>query len=61
MDGKKRGRPKQYHEERKTTAVRLPVSLHERLVQVAAERETSVNHLLVKAATVYLDRLTPLP
>lgn len=53
-------RPK-VHGDRITTAVRLPADLHERLKVTAAERDTSVNHLLVRAAMYYLDnRLGPL-
>ena len=43
-----------------TTAVRVPASLFNKLKQVAAERDTSVNHLLVRGADYYLRRLPPL-
>jgi hypothetical protein len=33
--------------------------LWERLVEVAAERDTSMNHLLCKAAAIYLDKGLP--
>ena len=46
-------------EERVTTAVRLPKSLHERLHQEADGRELSANYLIVKAIEQYLDRLIP--
>ena len=53
------GRPK-VHGERVTTAVRLPKELHKRASHEAIDRDTSVNHLLVKALTYYLDRLPPI-
>jgi predicted HicB family RNase H-like nuclease len=53
-------RPKTHTEPRVTTAIRLPEDLHERLRDAAETRDTSVNHLLVKAARFYLDRLPPL-
>lgn len=46
--------------ERVATAIRLPKELHERAVRVAHERDTSVNHLVVKALALYLDKLPPL-
>lgn len=54
------GRKKQFEERRVVTAVRLPEELHERLQRVAHERDTSVNHLIMKAAESYLSRLPPL-
>lgn len=56
------GRPRRdgSDEERITTAVRIPKSLFERLMEVAAERDTSMNHLLCKGAARYLDKLPPL-
>ena len=53
-------RPKKYLEPRVTTAVRLPADLHRQLHEAAANRDTSVNHLIVKAAAFYLSRLPPL-
>jgi predicted DNA-binding ribbon-helix-helix protein len=53
------GRPKTYTQPRVTTAVRLPEPLYRRLRDEADARDTSVNHLLVKAADYYLDRLPP--
>jgi predicted HicB family RNase H-like nuclease len=52
-------RPKVHHEERITTAVRIPKDLHERLRDAADERQISVNLLVVKALDDYLDRLIP--
>jgi predicted transcriptional regulator len=52
-------RPKVHHEERVTTAVRLPASLHDKLRQAADERELSANYLIVRAIEDYLDRLIP--
>ncbi len=45
------------HGERVTSAVRIPVDLHERLQQTAYDRDTSINHLMVKAAEYYLDNV----
>lgn len=53
-------RPKKFTEHRVTTAVRLPESLHRELEAVAAERDTSINHLLCKGAEFYLKSLPPL-
>jgi len=53
-------RPKKYLEPRITTAIRLPPDLHKRLQETAASRDTSVNHLMIKAATAYLSRLPEL-
>lgn len=53
-------RPKVHQDARVTTAVRLPQHLYDRLRDEADARDTSVNHLLVKAAGFYLDRLPPL-
>jgi hypothetical protein len=55
----RRGRPKQYVEDRVTTAIRVPVTLHERLQQEAERRDTSINHLMVRAAAYYLDHHLP--
>jgi predicted HicB family RNase H-like nuclease len=52
-------RPKVHHEERITTAVRIPESLHSRLREAADERELSANYLIVRAIEDYLDRLIP--
>lgn len=46
--------------ERVATAVRFPKELHERAQEVADERDTSINHLVVKALRYYLDRLPTL-
>jgi predicted transcriptional regulator len=51
------GRPRRYDEPTVRTAVRLPPDLIRRLREVADERDTDVNHLIVKAAAKYLDRL----
>lgn len=45
--------------ERKTTAIRLPVELHQRLVEAAAEREVAVNRLVIVAIEDMLERLIP--
>jgi predicted HicB family RNase H-like nuclease len=53
------GRPRIHHEERVTTAVRLPRSLHERLRAAADERQVAANLLVQKALEDYLRRLRP--
>lgn len=52
-------RPKLYEGKRVTTAVRVPERLHSRLTTAAAERDISVNYLVLKAVEDYLDRLIP--
>lgn len=52
-------RPKIHHEERVTTALRVPKALHERLKHAAEERQVALNLLAVKALEDYLDRLIP--
>ena len=53
-------RPRKFQDKRITTAVRLPEDLHRRLQETADERDTSINHLMVKAAELYLRHLPPL-
>jgi hypothetical protein len=53
-------RPKLYEENRIPTAVRIPESLHRRLQLTAAEREISVNLLIIRAIERHLDLLAPL-
>ena len=53
------GRPKVYNEPRKTTAVRLPTSLHAELRKAAAARDVSVNLLVTNAVSEFLRRLPP--
>lgn len=53
-------RPKIHHEERVTTALRVPRGLHDRLKCAAEERQVGLNLLAVKALEDYLDRLIPL-
>jgi hypothetical protein len=52
-------RPRIYAEARIATAVRLPASVHERLHAAAADRDVSVNLLVTRAVTDFLDRLPP--
>lgn len=52
-------RPRMYEEERVTTAVRLPASLHKRLQEAADDRDVSVNFLVVRALARYVDDLSP--
>lgn len=55
------GRPA-VHGERVTTAIRIPVDLHQRLVEESESRDVAINHLVVKATRHYLDHvLAPLP
>lgn len=49
-------RPKTFTEPRVATAVRLPEPLHGELRRVAAERDVSVNHLVIKAVREWLER-----
>jgi len=53
-------RPKLYEEKRIPTAVRIPESLHHRVQVIAAEREISVNLLIIRAIERHLDQLSPL-
>jgi predicted HicB family RNase H-like nuclease len=55
------GRPRTFTENRISTAVRIPESLHDRLQAAAEERDVSINHMVVRAITLYLDNLKPLP
>jgi predicted HicB family RNase H-like nuclease len=52
-------RPKVHHEDRVTTAFRLPKELHARLTEAAVERDLSANFLAVKALEEFLDNLVP--
>jgi hypothetical protein len=54
------GRPRIHDEERVTTAVRLPRSLHEQLRRAADERQVAANLLVQKALEAYLPSLTPI-
>lgn len=45
--------------ERTTTAVRFPDELHKRLRQAAAERDLSINFMVVRAVEDFLGRLLP--
>jgi predicted HicB family RNase H-like nuclease len=44
---------------RTTTAIRFPPDVHERLREAAADRDLSINFLVVKAVEDYLPRLLP--
>jgi predicted HicB family RNase H-like nuclease len=44
---------------RTTTAIRFPDDLHDRLKAAAAERDLSINFLVVKAVEESLERLVP--
>jgi predicted HicB family RNase H-like nuclease len=52
-------RPRVYHEQRVSTAIRLPVTLHGRLQRAAIERDVSVNYLVTRAVQDLLERLPP--
>lgn len=52
-------RPRTHRENRVTTAIRLPESLHQQLRAAADEREVSVNLLVQRAVSDYLQRLIP--
>lgn len=47
-------------DDRIASAIRFPRDLHAEVTRVADERDTSVNHLVVKALRYYLHRLPPL-
>lgn len=55
--GRSVGRPRIYDEPRVATAIRLPASLRDELQAVAAERDVSVNFLVIRAVSDYLRRL----
>ena len=48
------GRPKEYAEDRVTTAIRLPKDLYKRLKHEAIDREVSVNFLIEQATQTFL-------
>jgi predicted HicB family RNase H-like nuclease len=48
------GRPKEYAEDRVTTAIRLPKDLYKRLKHEAIDREVSVNSLIEQATQTFL-------
>jgi hypothetical protein len=50
-------RPRTYDERRIATAVRLPVSVHQRLHEAATDRNISANLLVIRAVTEFLDQL----
>ncbi len=52
-------RPRVYEEQRVTTAIRIPKSLHDKLHEAAEQRDVSVNLLVLKAIDAYLERLVP--
>lgn len=45
---------------RTTTAIRFPRELHDALAAAAAERDLSINYLVVQAVKDYLPRLIPI-
>ena len=47
------------HDGRTSTGIRFPPELHARLSTAAAERDLSVNWLVVRAVEYFLDRLLP--
>jgi hypothetical protein len=51
-------RPKLYDEDRVSTAVRLPASLHDQLRREASDRRVSANLIVERAVTEYLGRLS---
>ena len=46
-------------ETRVATAVRLPASVHRRLQETASDRDVSVNLLITRAVSEFLDRIGP--
>jgi len=53
------GRPRIYEEPRVTSAVRLTRSMREKLRRVARERGVSVNELVVRTLSDYLEATSP--
>lgn len=51
------GRPRCSEEPRVTTAIRLPASLREALQDAAARRDVSINFLVTRAVSDFLERL----
>lgn len=49
------GRPKVYSEPRVSTGLRLPKSLHERILVMADERDVSANWLITRAIERYVE------
>jgi predicted HicB family RNase H-like nuclease len=49
------GRPKVYNEPRVSTGLRLPKSLHERILAMADERDVSANWLITRAIERYVE------
>jgi predicted HicB family RNase H-like nuclease len=50
-------KPKQYDEERVSTAIRFPASIHDRLIEEAEERVVSVNYLVTRAVERFFAEL----
>lgn len=48
-------RPKQYHEARVTTAIRLPESIHSALSAEAKAQRVSVNRIVTSVVSEYLN------
>jgi hypothetical protein len=44
---------------RTTTAIRFPVALHDALAKAAADRDLSINYLVIRAVEDFLPRLIP--
>lgn len=55
------GRPRIYNEARVATAIRLPISLRRNLQVAATRRDVSVNYLVTRAVSEFLDRLPSTP
>jgi predicted HicB family RNase H-like nuclease len=54
------GRPRRAPEDRVQVPIRMPRELHEQLHRIADERDTSLNHLVLKAAQHYIGCLPPI-
>jgi len=52
-------RPKSYAAPRVSTALRLPVDLHDRIKAAAADRDVSTNWLMERLLADGVDRLIP--
>lgn len=57
----KRGRPKQYSEDRPVLAVRLPKPLYKQVHHEAIDRETTVTKIVEAALRAHLERSEEVP
>lgn len=53
-------KPREYQDDRTTTALRIPPALHDRIKAAAGERGLSANRFMLLACEDFLDRLIPI-